>query len=65
MRTAEEIIDEEFEKAAYDDYMNDIYIRAVNQARKEALEAAANNYIPDGNPQVFRDKILSLINELK
>lgn len=41
------------------------FIHALNQSRIELLKECADLYVPDGNPQVFRDKILNLINQIK
>ena len=41
------------------------FIKAINEARIDAIKECAEMYVLDGNPQTFRDKILSLINEVK
>lgn len=43
LRTAQEIIDECFEKADKDALVSEIYIAAVNAAREELLEECANS----------------------
>lgn len=62
MRTAEEY---------YKDYClshlsnKNAFIETINEARSEAIKECSDKIIIDGNPEIAKQKILLLINELK
>jgi hypothetical protein len=39
--------------------------QAINEARKEAVQECLRHYVPDGNPQVWRDKIIGILKSIK
>ena len=72
MRTAEEIVKDVFDKADFRSEISQLYLVAINQARKEALEEAAEKaksewvrYGTNMGHAVEKQSILLLINELK
>ena len=73
MKTAKEIVDEKFyiARCVTDGMVNyeEAAISAVNEARKEAIEEAAERAEAEDNsdcaPTVNKESILSLIGELK